>query len=98
MTTRRLPLPEHQPGLPQLDAVAVAQEPHVVDDVAVDPGPTARGVAAEQVPLGRYLDLGVPPGDAPVAEQPDLGALIQSHGRDLAGQQVDPPFLPSGED
>ena len=50
---------------------------------------------AKDVARGRGLDLGVLAGDAGIAEDADLGALVQAQPAAAMGQQVGAPFLPA---
>src|SRR5207248_1883416 len=83
--SHELPSAEQEEGLPELDPVAVAERPAAVDRLAIDPGPSARGEAPEDELAAIDHDLGVPACDGRVAEESDLGALVESQGRGLAG-------------
>ena len=93
-----LTVPEHQQGLSYLNPIAVVQSLHAADWLAIDLGTAARSQWAKVVALVGRLDLGVPAIDGRVAEDANLGALVQPQPARLAGKQVDPPFLSSGKD
>src|SRR4051794_14137353 len=93
-----LPLSEDELGLTELDTIAVVQEPRIIDRDPVDPSASARGVVPQEIALAGRLDLGVPAGDQAVAEESDLGVLVEPQRRGPAREQVEAAFLAAGGD